>query len=271
VCVLFEKPTMQAAAIASTISLPFLDTMVLLLIIICSFLHTTFANNTLNPSYRIHNAVNGVSYNHEPKSNVDEVDFQTLGATESYTLQRDGLKENIEIHWINSTVHEITISWNLTNVSGYISLSNVEYFTSDGKFTSHPLNGNVRNYTFVNLESGTVYTICVYMTETYGANNSTERFHSSCVKINTIEYLRRDSLIILMITLGYYVFMVLLGCTQWKRRLSTIKARAKQRSRVSEEDVHSNNKNMTMRYKDLEERERLMTTKAGCSIECNDT
>lgn len=252
--------------------LPNMETSVLLLILICSIFQTTLANNTLNPTYRVHHTNNSAPHTHDPYIRMNEIDLQALGATDSYSAQDKSWRENLDIHWVNSSVYEISISWSLVNASGFIKFSSVEYFTTDGKFSSHLLKSEVRNYTFVNLEPATLYTICVYVTEAIGLDNSTEKYHSNCVKINTIDYIRRDSLVVLLLTVGYFAFMALLGYSQWRRKLCTIAARARSKSRVSNEDVHRNSKDMTMRYRDLEEREHLMTSRKGvCSIECNDT
>lgn len=251
--------------------LPFVEAIAILLILICSVVHTSLGEDTLNPPYdmRLANGASGL-YTHEPNIRMHEIDLQALGATDSYPLTNDN-EERLQIFWVNSTVHEISISWKLLNTTGFIRHSIVEYFPPGGRFTSHPLQDDVRNFTFVNLDPGTVYTICVYMAEVYGADNSTEKSISRCVKINTIDYIRRDSLIILIITLGYYALMGLIGYTQWRRRQCSLTARSKYRSRTSDVNACAENKNTTMRWKDLAERERLMTSKPGCSIECNDT
>lgn len=242
--------------------LPVLETILLLLTLFCSVIHIS-VGHSLNPPYKIHPNNQGASNSVDPNLNMHDIDFRSVGTALSV--------ENLEIYWVNSTVNEISIGWNLPNATGFIKHSIVEYFPTGGRFTSHPMMGEVRNYTFVNLDPGTLYTICVYMAEVYGTNNSTEVLHSKCVKINTIEYIRRDSVIILLITLGYYSFMGLLGYTQWKRKMCSVKNRAKFRSRTSDVDEGGQNRNTTMRYKELEEREHLMMTKPGCSIECNDT
>ena len=175
---------------------------------------------------------------------------------------KDSVSNMLEIYWLNSTIDSIAIKWNLSanyNLTGFIQQSTVEYFPSGGRFTSHPLHPRVREYTFTNLDAYTLYTICVHMVEVYGTHNKSSITHTQCVKINTIDYIRRESVIIMVITLGYYVFMGLLGYTQWKRKLWDIQNRKRRRQKQLASKT-------AVRWKELAENERLVP-KACCSKE----
>lgn len=244
---------------------PLYELLLLLLIYVCSFLETVQASDSYNPPYTIQTPGKGAVML-EDNVHVKSLDYQGI-----YTDPIDML----EISWLNSTTHSISIGWILSksyNVTGFVTTSVVEYYPKGGRFRSHPLQRDVSEYTFVQLEVGTLYTICVYLTELYGEQNLSSIVHSKCVKINTIQYLRRDSIVIVLITLGYYAFMGLLGYTQWKRRLWRIRKLKKNKNRCNQEVASDNEKAniCVMRWRDLAERERLVS-KPGCSIECNDT
>ena len=179
---------------------------------------------------------------------------------------RDSVSNMLEIHWLNSSTDSISIKWNLSsnyNLTGYITQSTVEYFPSGGRFTSHPLAAYIKEYSFSNLDANTLYTICVHMMEAYGPQNKSSITHSNCVKINTIDYIRKESVVILIITLGYYVFMGLLGYTQWKRKIWDVQSRRRRREKAAAS-------NAVMRWKDLAEKETLVP-KPGCSKEFDNT
>lgn len=234
----------------------------LLIFTLCSLLLTTRADDFYNPPYKIKTQNNGVIV-------VDDnVVFKSVDGGEDF----DFPVNKLEIFWLNSTTNSISVRWALKrsyNLTGYIENSIVEYFPKGGRFTSHPLSSDVREYTYENLNAGTLYTICVYMMEIHGEYNESI-VHSKCVKINTINYIRKDSVVIMLITVGYYAFMGLIGYTQWKRRIWRVRNSSKNRYN---EDVASDTSApnvCVMRWRELAEKETLMS-KPGCSIECNDT
>ena len=179
---------------------------------------------------------------------------------------RDSVSNMLEIQWINSSTDSISIGWSPSknyNLTGYVLQSTVEYFPTGGRFTSHPLAANIREYSITNLDANTLYTICVHMIEVFGHQNRSSITHSNCVKINTINYIRRESLVIMIITLGYYVFMGLLGYTQWKRKIWDFQSRKRRRQKEA-------TNTSAMRWKELVEKERLVP-KPGCSTEFENT
>ena len=243
----------------------------LLLISRCSDVTSAASGNTTYNTYKfIDSKGNGIYL--EPNRVHTETEVVPLGSDNMHAHEDF---ERVEIIWLNSTIDSISIQWQLSakykNVSlGFIKQSRVEYFPTGGRFTSHPLHRNIREYTFNNLDAGFLYTVCVYMTEVYGESNMSIITHSKCLKINTIEYIRKESVVLMMISLGYYVFMGLLGYTQWKRKQWAIERRCKNRAKADDSDVKNVTSNCTMRWKDLAEKERLVA-KPGCSIEYNDT
>ncbi|KAL4221282.1 hypothetical protein ACF0H5_019545 [Mactra antiquata] len=237
--------------------LPSIYVEVLLIILICSYITSIHCDGTYNPPYKYHVHKGATVFN-------AKVDIHSL---DSHQLYEDPVNM-LAINWLNSTTNSISISWNLVedyNQTGYVRDSVVEYFPKGGRFRSHPLYDGIREFTFNNLDAGTVYTICVYLTEVYGVENSSTIMHSRCIKINTIDYIRKDSVLIMLITLGYYAFMTLLGYTQWKRRWWAIRQKNKNRSK--NEVANQMDSNCVIRWKDLAEREKLMNNSPGCSIE----
>lgn len=239
--------------------LPSIYAVFLMIMFICSLLKSINCDEAYNPPYKLHVHKGAIVYN----ANVD------LQSLEQNKIFEDPVNM-LNIKWLNSSTYSISISWELVddyNMTGYIKESMVEYFPKGGRFRSHPLYDNIREFTFVNLDAGTMYIICVYMTEVYGESNSSSIVHSKCVKINTIDYIRKDSVVIMLITLGYYAFMGLLGYTQWKRRWWAIRQKNKNRSKHEVADQMDSN--CVIRWKELAEREKLMTN-PGCSIESTD-
>lgn len=175
--------------------------------------------------------------------------------------------DSLKLVWINSTTDSISINWTLNesyNISGFVHSSVVEYITSGGRFTSDPLSSKMQEYTVDNLSPGSIYTVCVYMTEVYGIGNFSTKLHSRCVKINTIDYIRKDSVLVCMISTGYYAFMTLLGYTQWKRKIWSIEKKMKNKKDV---DSNIDSTNCVMRWRELAEKDSLMQVSPGCSIE----
>ena len=235
----------------------------LLLIHICSEM---CAAVTLNDSYTKDYIIPGV--NERQDTEIDIVPLHKTRHGHKVRSAKFDIKDSVsnflEIHWLNSTTDSISVKWNLSsnyNLTGFIKQSTVEYFPPGGRFTSHPLVASIREYSFTNLNAYTLYTICVHMVEVYGPQNKSSITHTHCVKINTIDYIRKESLVIMVITLGYYLFMGLLGYTQWKRKIWDIQSRRRRRQKQLAS-------NTAVRWKELadKEQERLVP-KAGCSKE----
>lgn len=230
---------------------------------LCSKMQNIRAEDTINPPYIIETHING------PLTTDNKIRLEPLDNNAIFEIPVNML----EIFWLNSSIHSISIKWALDpnyNLTGFVKDSVVEYFPKGGRFTSHPLSSDVREYTFDNLEAGTMYTLCVHMLEIYGEGNYSSINHSKCVKINTIDYIRRDSVVIMIITLGYYAFMGLIGYTQWKRRLMKIRNNTKNRYSEPPEERNENQNVCVMRWRDLAEKERLMSN-PGRSIEGDTT
>lgn len=169
--------------------------------------------------------------------------------------------EVLSIQILEKSTSSITINWRLQDnfvLNKTILGSKVEYFVQSGnwKFSTHMLQSHINTFTCEHLQSSTSYTICVSVF----LNNFV--LVTKCVIIDTIPYMRNDSILILAVNLGYYFLMGLIGVWQWKRRRH-LNASKNRRTSVVE-----NNKNNVSAgcFRELEERERL-TNPSACSIE----
>ena len=251
----------------TTCALNAIETLIvdLLLLYICMCIEVTGAvkiNGSYN-DYTVH-GVQGTKYT--PVSVIPMHKTRHGHKIDSAQLKvRESVSNLLQIHWINSSTDSISIGWNLStqyDLTGHVIHSTVEYFPAGGRFTSHPLAANVREYSITNLDVNTLYTICVHMTEVSGHNNKSSITHSKCLKINTVKYIRQESIVIMIITLGYYAFMGLLGYTQWKRKIWDFRTRKRRRQK----EVTSHG---AMKWKELVEKEKLV--KPGCSTEFENT
>lgn len=177
---------------------------------------------------------------------------------------QDPEPDTIKVTWINSTTSSIAVNW--TFVEGYRSNgtfygSHIEYFVKDGKFTSYVFPSDIHEYVIENLKTATTYTICVYMIESDPSitTHLGSKSHSQCLEISTIPYVRKDSILVLLLTLSYFCFMGSLGYSQWRRKLIYI--RQKYRRGANDSPAESPR---SSRWIDLQERVKLNNE---CSIE----
>lgn len=177
------------------------------------------------------------------------------------------LDETLQIRLLTKTTSSIMIEWKRHEnvfVNKTILGSKVEYFLKRGKFSSHMLQSHINTFTCEHLQASTKYTICVsmYLSEPVYMKENDSVVLSKCFITDTIPYIRSDSILGLFLVLGYYTLMGLVGFWQWKRKCYVAKSKNR-RDEVAENN--ENNVNSTMRYTELEERQRL--TNPSCSIE----
>lgn len=173
----------------------------------------------------------------------------------------------IEIKLINSTTSSIAISWNFKKsyvIKGALEGSEVEYLVPGGKFTSQRLYER-NDFVFRNLGVATTYTVCVKMYEDQGVDSSNGSMveHSHCIRVDTIPYIRGDSLATLILVICYFLLMSLIGYFQWKKRVIELQNKKPYQPVTCE--VTDNNLDTSVRWKDVEERQRLCMP--GTSIE----
>ena len=123
----------------------------------------------------------------------------------------------LDIYHVSSSPSQIVISWNVP--FGY---SVKEYQVQHREdiqqswMTSSKLSENQTQYSIDELRSDSLYDICVQMN--YTDNNQTVFDARKCSAISTIPFIRMDSILALVATVGYIVITVLIGCCHWMRR-----------------------------------------------------
>ncbi|OWF37711.1 hypothetical protein KP79_PYT21370 [Mizuhopecten yessoensis] len=164
--------------------------------------------------------------------------------------------EALEVTWENSTTSSIAISWQFAKIyksNGTFLGTRVEYFLKHGKFRSHILRPTVNNFVFESLKVATTYKFCVTAFENVNDGLSSETLeHTRCFRLQTIPYIRRDSVLILLLTLSYFLFMGFMGYSQWRRRAAIIRKRVRRACENSSEPTTP-----VLRWREVEERQRL--------------
>lgn len=147
----------------------------------------------------------------------------------------------LQVIWKNSSTTSIAISWKFimdpSIRNDTFHGSRVECFFKTGKFVSNMLPPSINTYEFSHLDVDSSYTICInaYERKTSGTIIFPTMQYSKCVILSTIPYVRRDSVVILLCTMSYFLFFSLLGVSQWKHKVREIKERRKRNVEVSEE------------------------------------
>ena len=163
----------------------------------------------------------------------------------------------IDVIWDYSTTSSIAISWSLhsKHINGSIYSSQVECYLQHGKFKSRFLEPEYTSFVFVNLNIESTYRICLTIYETVPSGLSSDTItHLKCLKLSTIPFIRKDSVLAVLLSLGYFAFVTLLGYVHWYRRASLIRARKR---RNQERRSRSEPTTPVVRWREVEERQRL--------------
>lgn len=195
----------------------------------------------------------GVSYDVLTPSPKGQVNLVPYSATMSSPLSES---ETIEVAWENSTTSSIAVSWRFAKSyksNGTVLGTRVEYFLTHGKFRSHMLPPSVNVFVFESLKVATTYKLCVTTFENVNEGPTSDTIdHTKCFKLRTIPYIRRDSVLILLLTLSYFLFMGFMGYSQWRRHAAAIRNRVRRSSTNSSEPTTP-----VLRWREVEERQRL--------------
>ncbi|XP_059169240.1 uncharacterized protein LOC131951010 [Physella acuta] len=118
----------------------------------------------------------------------------------------------------------IQVKWSLTNRTSSDSKMEATALceTPNGKIVSNKLTSSTRSFTFELLSSNTKYLVCVYLLEKSSSSN-TSILHYSCDIISTIPLIRVDSVVGVLLTLGYMGSMVGLGYVAWRRKVRQVR------------------------------------------------
>ncbi|ESO84395.1 hypothetical protein LOTGIDRAFT_168848 [Lottia gigantea] len=157
-------------------------------------------------------------------------------ATNKIAITKVGVSTTtLAIQW--KYLHTFNGTHNQT-VVGYLSGS------ANGRFISDNLDVLRNEFEFRNLQADTKYDVCVEMLE-LGKKGQTIS-HFKCVEMKTLATIRHDSIIAMLITIGYLIFMGIVGCIVWRHRVLV-----NERTRLQEEEVGESS---TVRWKDIEEK-----------------
>lgn len=129
---------------------------------------------------------------------------------------------NIDV--IEATTSSLHVTWKLTNTSSSDSImeSTVICETMNGKIVSDKLHSTTDSFLFQFLTSDTRYIVCVYVLEKSTTAN-TSILHYNCQPFSTIPLVRADSIVGVILTLGYFVLMVVMGYAAWWRKIKNTK------------------------------------------------
>lgn len=156
---------------------------------------------------------------------------------------------------INRTTSSIAVKWDVnrtfTNESfiGY----EVEYYISDGTFTSKRLPSWSNEFVLSKLMVNADYKICIkaYILKPDGVSTQIR-----CSIYSTLSYIRSDGIMALLLSFGYLIGMSLIGYIQWRRKKAATSIRRYPTSSIEESTELSAN---AVRWRDLPELEHLQS------------
>lgn len=190
--------------------------------------------------------------------------FVNITEVTSVTIPTTRIPEHrkLQVMWKNSTTSSIAITWKFlsdpSDRNDTFKGTRVECFYQTGKFISNRLPPWVNTYIFTRLDVDSSYTICInaYERKSSGTIIYPTMQYSKCVILSTIPYVRRDSVIILLCTMSYFIFFSLLGVSQWQHKIRDIKKR-RRRGFVA--------------VKSREENQPIKRHENGQKLQCNNT
>ncbi|CAL1537714.1 unnamed protein product [Lymnaea stagnalis] len=126
----------------------------------------------------------------------------------------------LDIDVIEATTSSLHVTWKLTNMSSSDSVmeSTVICETTNGRIVSDKLHSATNSFHFQFLTSDTRYIVCVYVLEKSTTAN-TSILHYNCQPFSTIPLVRADSIVGVILTLGYFGLMVVMGYAAWWRKM----------------------------------------------------
>ncbi|XP_005102482.1 uncharacterized protein LOC101852488 [Aplysia californica] len=148
------------------------------------------------------------------------------------------LHAKLSIDLLRSHPSSLLVTWRLSNVTQADSTLEATALceTGNGKIISNKFTSSVDSFQFMNLNSDTEYVICVHMLEKSKSTN-TSILHYNCQSFATIPVMRPDSVIGVMLTLGYLLAMGAIGYVVWWRKAKKLRDNEEEeRRRIEEEE-----------------------------------
>ena len=154
--------------------------------------------------------------------------------------------ERLDIFLVRSATSWLDIRWQLDNRTGASHgvprYSRVRYHIGNTTIF-HNVFGSVSHFRIPNLSSNTEYFVCVEMLE------KNDR-HLNCARYRTIPLVRPDSILGLLLTLGYVFGMGMIGYITWCLRVRRYNATHKIEDEIELQSCQDN----TIHFSDIEER-----------------
>lgn len=149
---------------------------------------------------------------------------------------RSKYSEQLSVILVESGTSYLEIQWRLENSTGFPVAARPKFSRIQchlGSTTQvHSVNGSVTQFRIENLLSNTLYTVCVELvpdtppgaaTAAGDAESSVDSLYYRCVYESTIPIIRTDSIVALVLTLGYVLLLTLIGYVTWWLRVRKIK------------------------------------------------
>ncbi|KAI8749342.1 hypothetical protein BgiMline_028664 [Biomphalaria glabrata] len=132
----------------------------------------------------------------------------------------------LNVHLLEAGTSTLKVSWQLLNVTSADSLieSTAICETNYGAIVSDKLKPGTSQFQFHHLDSNTDYAVCVYVLEK-SASTNISLLHYSCQSFKTIPLVRQDSVVAVVISVGYVMAMILLGLIGWWKNSYKVRQR----------------------------------------------
>ncbi|XP_067659685.1 uncharacterized protein [Haliotis asinina] len=155
---------------------------------------------------------------------------------------------NVVITHLYSTTSTMGIKWKFQGYkpNGTIEAIFVGWDLNYGRFVSNKLQLE-KEFEFTHLQSDTTYLVCVEILELLNGNTIS---HVQCTKLSTIAKMRVDSIVVLLLVLGYFILMPVVGCLLWRRKLVQLGGGGSSLHTMGSNYGHDKK---VMRWKDIEE------------------
>ena len=137
----------------------------------------------------------------------------TAAPNDTATTATDPGEFGIVVIHEESDTSKISITWTVNDAGHDVESFIVESRKTDGKdkIVSPPLNGSVRGYVVEDLRTNTEYQICLKPSV-----ESKPDAQPECEVFKTLATIRKDSILVLLLVLGYLLLMIIIGIICWK-------------------------------------------------------
>lgn len=185
---------------------------------------------------------------------------------ESLNSDYHGLQ--VKISHVESDTSWIEVQWSLldqSKVNHSVSFK-ASCELDKWKIVSDRLNVSTSHFRFSHLMADTEYLICVETSETLANDSSASYTQITCANFFTIPIIRLDSLVAVILTLGYFVGLGVIGCVAWCHRAR--KRSSNQTSAVHQDGLELVFRKTSGRPTEVEERTHLNASDSETKVNC---